>query len=367
MNNWPPAKFYKDHNRPAASTLRFSKLPPITKYTPHSRLPAVIKPTFKKNNFKIIPEKPVFSTPLGLNYDIHSNSFPNSNLVIDYNNKGPIYTIPAPNLSLADKPENKHTLPEQEHVTKIETKKATHYQVTEPIDASLYESPTHLDFSDKFNQNHHRTEISSGKTTIQNVPGQLIVSSAYQLSHPQSQQQLLDAYTIPILEQPQLQEHLIQQQQTPIGKAIQKTEERKPFVGKFNQNNPDNLFSQTHFLSFNNKAEESKHSGTVVLSKTQDDASNNIKLAQTHFVQSYYQTQAPTNIKYNEKTTHTDENSFLKPANVKSKTSNSAIATFPNYVSGENQELENTNLDSYDNLEALSPTMLESYSFGKRL
>ncbi|XP_077289674.1 uncharacterized protein LOC143913649 [Arctopsyche grandis] len=130
---------------------------------------------------------------------------------------GPIHTIPAPNLSLADKP---IVVPDyqnyvDDHANKI--KSGHTYEVTEDTNDknALFTdvdsiSPSNNNYFSAYPQQSQLPQASALRA--QPMAPSLTSEELFALlSDGQQQQQLADAYSFPLLQQPQLQQHYIHQ------------------------------------------------------------------------------------------------------------------------------------------------------------
>lgn len=294
--------------------------------------------------------------------------------------KGPIHTIPAPNLSPADKPEVILEEPVQKHVyqyTKepeispnaisanvyansallgaqalpLVASSSHQYQVTENtdpkdqlIDNQYNTQKTYYtqdsdpnNLIQKFTQyaDANANNVKVYPTDIYMAPQQLAAASAgqlsaqdlYQLLNTIPQQQLIDNYGMPLVHQPQLQQHFVQQTQpiaatsyqaalnTPqllqaesayfnqIPDAIsqQIKDNFKPQFHTFNyvepapQNYPSKQFAQSRVTAdYSLEPETSANTNVVALQSAQD------ALAQTQYIQHYFATREDGNAVNNE-------------------------------------------------------------------
>ncbi|GLV41071.1 hypothetical protein CBL_04595 [Carabus blaptoides fortunei] len=327
-------------------------------------------------------EKPfIISPPVTQIYDVPVKQEPAIIVptIKQVGEKGPIHTIPAPNLSPADKPEVILEEPVQKHV----------YQYTkEPeispnaISSNIYGNsallgaqalplvasvPTHqyqvtenTDHKDQLVDNQYNTQkiyyspdsepnnliqkltqyadanvnnVKLYPTDMYMAPQQLALTSAgqlsaqdlYQLLNTIPQQQLIDNYGMPLVHQPQLQQHFVQQTQpitatnyqthTPqllqaesayfnqIPDAIsqQIKDNFKPQFHTFNyveptpQNVPRKQFAQSRVTADYSLEPEASADTTIAALQNAQDA-----LAQTQYIQHYFATREDGNAVNNE-------------------------------------------------------------------
>lgn len=164
----------------------------------------------QQNNLRIVPEKTSYPVKIlpkqEYDYHIQTNNIPNHlNTIKQIDEKGPIHTIPAPKLSPADKPKIIQEIKPQ-HQDNIRTivhiQKTNQYQVTEPSD--IGQKPLFYP--------QENLEVNKYPTKEKSNSQQLSNQEIYKLVNTYPQQQLLDTYALPLVEQPQLQQHMVQQQ-----------------------------------------------------------------------------------------------------------------------------------------------------------
>lgn len=245
------------------------------------------------------------------------------NTIKQVDEKGPIHTIPAPKLSPADKPKiieevysrPQHDLKEQVH-TVVQIQKAHQYQVTEASD--LHSKQQYRPSDDVVSSDFEKTLKSQGLD--QNIKfsatpftqPQLLQLGQEQISptelfkilntYPQ-QQQLLDTYPLPILQQPQLQQHLTQQQgpHTTYLQTPQLFEQQVSYMTQIQHdiNSNEKPHIQPEFHSFNYEEQGQKGQSRIddfsEEQESRDTLGNYVNnpmeaLAQAQYVQHFFDT-----------------------------------------------------------------------------
>lgn len=340
-----------------------SRQRPIPVHMPHSHkiplgLPSVSRPVsppvrnFWKNsqinNFRVPQEKPFLSSPqIGpiktkeIDYHIHTNAIPtHTNPIKQVGEKGPIHTIPAPNLSLADKPaildEIRKEIPKHPY-TPIFQSQNHQYQVTESSEPSYHnqfkqfklQQPFYQDISGLEAQTSaHKAEqaavqhsqnidvksptfnfdqqfqLQQNDQASQISDGQIPPHELYELLHQNQQPQLLESFKFPVIQQQQFQEQL-HQQQIPDYQLLlnsQQGDKTKSFYDQLQQQQV-----QPEYHSFNYDEQHQKNaqiSGVSVgadynLEPTADSSeivhtaiarNPNDQTAQAQYVQQYFDT-----------------------------------------------------------------------------
>lgn len=178
---------------------------------------------FPSRNLKPQPQvhqqqKPFLSSPkiqTELEYHIQTNQIPNQPVMIKQldDEKGPIHTIPAPNLSLADKPKQVHI--HQPHQSKPppphhQQLLQPHFESTtlrvlkpQPTLVHQYQVTESPDHGDKLLHQDIPTEIPPLKPEVPHSTDDVFGLLPVQ-----------DGYAYSVLHQPQLQQHMLQQQQS---------------------------------------------------------------------------------------------------------------------------------------------------------
>lgn len=234
-----------------------SRQRPIPVHMPHSHkiplgLSAATRPiappvrNFWKNsqinNYRIPQEKPFHSSPqIGptktkeLDYHIHTNAIPtHTNPIKQVGEKGPIHTIPAPNLSLADKPavleEIRQEIPKPHYNPIVQNHQ---YQVTESSDTPYHNQYKHFKLQQPFYQDisgleaqtsahkaeqaavHHpqsfdlknpldqQFQLQQNEHGSQISDAQLSPHELYDLLQQNQQPQLLESFKYPVIQQQQ--------------------------------------------------------------------------------------------------------------------------------------------------------------------
>lgn len=257
-----------------------SRQRPIPVHMPHSHKiplghPGVSRPiappvrNFWKNsqinNFRPPQEKPFLSSPqIGgniktkdLDYHIHTNAIPtHTNPIKQVGEKGPIHTIPAPNLSLADKPavldEIRKEIPKPHYAPILQSplQSPNHqYQVTESSEPSYHnqykqfklqqpfyqdisgleaqtsahkaeqaavQHPQNLDFKNPNFNFDQQFQLQQNDQASQISDAQISPHELYELLQQNQQPQLLESFKIPVVQQQQQQQFQEQLQQQQI-------------------------------------------------------------------------------------------------------------------------------------------------------
>lgn len=351
--------------------------PPVsTRYTTPLRKQHVWK---SAQILKLSTEKPFLSSPTvampEYEYHIQTNSIPHPNTIQQNDEKGPIHTIPAPNLSLADKPNNVERVPvvhdtltdnllnrqiqqqqllqqqqlqqqqfqhqlqqqqlqqqlqqslRQQQNTVVEIQKSKQYEVTEasPLKLPLYFAPDpttnvrNSDFGDQVhNQPHAEFLLAPSEQLLGN---QLSPQELYKLLNSYPQQQLLDTYPLSISQQPQLQQHIQQQKganyQVVTSNIQLPHQDHNPVVSK-------KLPVQPQFQLFNYNEQDhrnlvknqiSSRVGADYSVKPYEDEDPADALAQAQYIQQYFDTHeeniANNNVEQQESDAKVRESSFF--------------------------------------------------------
>lgn len=281
------------------------------------------KNTQSKTNFRVQPsEKPFLSSPAvkaqEFDYHLQTNNIPTHAIPIkQVGEKGPIHTIPAPNLSLADKPivveevrsekqhQQFHTASLPQNRPEFQQQQLHQYQVTESSEPNLGKLYGGLDGFYTVNQDlsglQAQTSVHKAEAAAMlnlnlpqgsnfNQPGifkgqpipeqQLSGNDAYQLLnvYPQSHQQILDSFKLTELQQLQLQQHYLQQQQqqeqklqlqqpistykTPLGNSQLSDKQEQEFYEQLQQIRQETQNTQPEYHSFNYEEQHQKNKQT---------------------------------------------------------------------------------------------------------
>ncbi|GJQ73140.1 hypothetical protein Trydic_g1767 [Trypoxylus dichotomus] len=306
-------------------------IPLRTQHTWNSRFP------------KLPTEKPFLSSPTinlrEYDYHLQTNSIPHSNTIQQNDEKGPIHTIPAPNLSLIDKPDiigevsaqdllqdslltRKHILQQQQlqqdqlqqeqlkqfqqtlrhqqlQNNVVDIQKLQQYEVTESlpnVKLPLYFAPdpnpnSNLRNMESSNQRQPHAEILIGSAEHL-LNNQLASQDLHNLlNYPQ--QQLVDTYPLAISQQPQLQQH-VQRHKKKIYQGLGTSlelplQDHVAFENKFAPTPQLQLFNyneQNHDISINNQI--NSRIGSDYNSKPYSEENTGDALAQTQFVQHFF-------------------------------------------------------------------------------
>lgn len=224
-----------------------------------------------------------------MDYHIHTNAIPtHTNPIKQVGEKGPIHTIPAPNLSLADKPavleEIRNDIPKQLYTPILQTPNHQ-YQVTEssePLyhnqfkqfklqqpfyqDISGLEAQTSAHKAEQAAMQHaqnfdlknpaHNFEQFPLQQNEQISEAQISPHELYELlQQNQQQQQLLESYKVPIIQQPQFQQ---QQDYQVLINAQQGDTSKASFYDQLQQQ------TQPEYHSFNYEEQHHKNAGVSV-------------------------------------------------------------------------------------------------------
>lgn len=319
-----------------------SRQRPIPVHMPHSHkiplgLPGASRPialpvrNFWKNsqinNYRIPQEKPFHSSPqIGtiktkeLDFHVHSNAIPtHTNPIKQVGEKGPIHTIPAPNLSLADKPaildEIRKDIPQQHYAPILQNHQ---YQVTESSEPSYHNQFKHFKLQQPFYQDISGLEAQTSahkaeQAAVQHTPSfdlktptlnleqqfqlqqndqgtdpQLSPHELYELIQQNQQPQLLESFKIPVI------------QQQPDYQALLNAQDTRGKVSYYDQLPQQQV--QPEYHSFNYDEQRHKNSGVSVgaeynlepaadsseLVHTAVARNPNDQTAQAQFIQQYF-------------------------------------------------------------------------------
>lgn len=239
MNRLPLPSSHKHVMRPAQSTHRYA----VKKYPHQLRVGPFMRPTLsspQKIHFNSSPPGPNTGEYIYENPFIVANGRPIANKmkvsITGDNRYSPIHTIPAPNLAIHTgydqflQPLDNNQLNERDYEPPQFNRNLHQYQVTEAaveteqaiVKQRPYEAPetdlfANLRPNDAFGQSSNTKTIPlpvdvSFITTHSQMQAAPAVSQLVQMSEAIPQQQLPDTYALPISNQPQLQQHLLQQQ-----------------------------------------------------------------------------------------------------------------------------------------------------------
>lgn len=302
-----PIPLHNHHNYKSHSNLPGPPRPMPPPAVPPISLP--IRNLWKNTIFKA-PEKPFQSSPpvnkLEYDYHVQTNNIPTHTSPIkqlDY--KGPIHTIPAPNLSPADKPKNiEEVQPIEQEKTIVQIQKAHQYQVTESTDP-VYSSFNKQPYYDlELSKNHDnlktpQTEIAHKDTTSVTTQDLLKLLNTYN-----QQPQLLNGFTLPLI-QPQLTRQQINPYQALLSQPqIFQAEPTfaDQFPQSFTQNYKTNLQPQLHTFNYEENPQPQEGLSSSVSSdytldpETAESFQNTFlhnpveALAQTQYVQRFFDT-----------------------------------------------------------------------------
>lgn len=235
----PLSPAHKHVMRPAQSMHRYS----VKKYPHQMGISPYMRPTLsspQKIRFNSSPAGPNTGEYIFENPFIPTNIRPSANKmkvsITGDNRYSPIHTIPAPNLAIHTgydqflQPFDNNQLNERDYEPPQFNRNIHQYQVTEaPVETEQaivkqrpFEAPetdlfANLRPNDAFGQSSNTKTIPlpvdvSFITTHSQMQAAPAVSSLVQMSAAIPQQQLPDTYALPISNQPQLQQHLLQQQ-----------------------------------------------------------------------------------------------------------------------------------------------------------
>lgn len=297
---------------------------------------------------KLSTEKPFLSSPAvsipEYDYHIQTNNIPHPNTIQQNDEKGPIHTIPAPNLSLADKPQNieqfksaqdlqdpiliRQTIQQQQlhqqlqqqqfqqqlqqslrqqqqklQNNVVEIQKSQQYEVTEspsPLKLPLYFAPDPNPVRNPglnnqlHDQPHAEFLVAPSEQLLSN---QLTSQDLYKLLNTYPQQQLVDTYPLSISQQPQLQQHI--QQQKGSTYQILGSDSRIQLPQQDHVSVKNKLPVQPQFQLFNYNEQDQRNLPNNQISsrvgadysvKPYDGENPGDALAQAQFVQHFYDT-----------------------------------------------------------------------------
>lgn len=262
------------------------------------------------NSFRAPQEKPFLSSPSintiktkELDYHIQTNAIPtHTNPIKQVGEKGPIHTIPAPNLSLADKPavleEVRKDFPKQHLYTPLLQTQNHQYQVTESSEPSYHNSLKQFKLQQPFYQDISGLEAQTSahkaeKAAVQqqhnfelNTPAlnfeqqfqlqqndlfknqgvhqgqvsevQIPPHEFYELLHQNQQPQILDNFKFP---QQQFQQQFLQQPIPDYQVLLNTQQGEKPEAGIYDQLRQG---VEPEFHSFNYEEQHQKNAGVSV-------------------------------------------------------------------------------------------------------
>lgn len=293
------------------------------------------------NSFRVPQEKPFLSSPQinaiktkELDYHIQTNAIPtHTNPIKQVGEKGPIHTIPAPNLSLADKPaiieEVRKEIPKQQSYTPLFQTQNHQYQVTESSEPSYHshlkqfklQQPFYQDISGLEAQTSaHKAEQAAVqhqqhnfdlKTPTLNFEQQFQLQQSpevqipphelYELLQQNQQSQILDNFKFPVAQQPQFQQQFLQQQIPDYQVLLNTQQGEKTEIGFYDQQQQQ---VQPEYHSFNYEEQHQKNAGVSVganynLEPAADSSelvhtavvrNPNDQTAQAQYVQQYFDT-----------------------------------------------------------------------------
>lgn len=328
--------------------------PPVEK--PYLSLPVINKPYEYINT----------EAPLSVSAPLVPNT------IKQIGEKGPIHTIPAPKLSAADKPANFREEPPKsiynlkendispnaipQAFPLVQHQPISHHsqhlslqQVPQQYQVNEFNSDIHgnpfstqqpyyaPDPDQRLNLNHLNADLASLASVVPQatafsqpqqailasqhnivsppVPGILSAQELVQIINSIPQQSLVDSYGTPLANQPQLQQHFMQLQTTPISQISVSGGNQPLFQPEFNQiqDVPQSVkdnFQKPQFHTFNyveqghaqsrNQDYESQSTENVAVVKTPNDA-----VSQSQYVQQYFINNDENNI--NENNVETEE------------------------------------------------------------
>ncbi|RZC35469.1 hypothetical protein BDFB_000520 [Asbolus verrucosus] len=284
-------------NRPIALPVRtFWKNTQTTFRTPIEKQPYVAAESI------VVPKKVFLSSPAIVAQE-YSNNIPTPYKTIkQIGEKGPIHTIPAPNLSPADKPfivEEVRQNQRQPETTYVQIQKAHQYQVTEVPEQNQKQTF----YKSYYDQQQQTQNLQQNEAFLNGVANQVSPNELYQLINAYPQQpQLVEALTVPVMQQ---QEYL---QQIPLlAQQAQALQPHQNFVEQI-QKATDKISNQPEYHSFNYEEQSQDYSNKNVKKKELSSlvtagynlepveslllARNNPidSLAQSQYVQNYFDT-----------------------------------------------------------------------------